>query len=421
MDACVLKFGGTSLQDISRIKEIGKRIIKYKKLGKSPVVVVSAMNKTTDELIRMSKEFSLHPDKRELDLMLSTGEQVSASLLAIYLKAKGYKAISFNAFQLPIITDSDFGRAKILSVNVDKIKKHLEMDYIVVITGYQGVVNDTRNITTLGRGGSDTTALAMTLSLGLKSCEIFTDVDGVFTADPEMIPEAQKLNTISYEEMLELAGGGARVMHPRAVLLAQKNDIVIHVKNSFHNNPGTLIKNKQDINKSIVTGVTYTSNEARVSFEKIPVSEHKDYLSRIFRMIAEEEVNINLIAKNHSGDFADLSFAVEKSDLIRLVHLIKLLSQEIRARRVVFDTDFSRVTIIGSGMKNCPGVAFKMFSALQEKQIQIHMISTSDIKVSVFVDNKDLFTAVKAVHEKFELSKGPYRGDLGSTKQAFTS
>ena len=402
----VQKYGGSSVANTERIQNIAGRIIKYKRRGYRMVVVVSALGDTTDDLIRLSRSITKAPSEREHDMLVSTGEQVSVALLAMAIHKLGEEAISFTGAQVGIRTDKAHTKARIIDVNVDKIEKALAAGKIVIVAGFQGVTTD-QDITTLGRGGSDTSAVALAKALNAKECEIYTDVDGIYTADPRMVRDARKLDRISYEEMLELASLGVQVMHPRSIEIASKFKIPLHVRSSFNNKKGTVISGEvKMMEKVLVSGVTVNKNEAKVTICDCP--DKPGIAARIFKKIAEKNINIDMIIQNISRTKArktDVSFTVQKDELGKTIKTAKEISKSIGAKGVTFDSNIAKVSVIGIGMRAHAGVAARMFSALARKKINIEMISTSEIKISCVIAKKNAEKAVKALHKAFKLGR----------------
>ena len=400
----VQKYGGTSVGDPERIKNVAKRVVKRYKEGNDMVVVVSAMGHTTDELIDLMKKVTNNPDDREMDVLLSTGEQVTISLLAMAIKDLGCDAISLTGAQAGILTTDVHTKAKISDVNKERIKEELKKGRIVVVAGFQGI-NEHGDITTLGRGGSDTTAVALAVALNADMCEIYTDVDGVYTTDPRIVPEASKLSTISYDEMLELASLGAQVLHPRSVELSKLYGVKLQVRSSFNENPGTIIQEVTDMEKSMmVSGVAYDKNIAKIGLYNVPVRKRLAF--EIFKALADKNVNVDIIVQTAShGDVKDMSFTIAKDDLRKALVVIESLQHKINFEGYTHDEDVAKVSIVGAGMISNPGVAAMMFEALADEGINIEMITTSEIKVSCVIKDTDVEKAVKAIHKKFNLDK----------------
>ena len=402
-DIIVLKFGGTSVGDIDKIKKVAGIVISARNEGKSVVAVLSAMGNTTDRLIDLAGEITSNPSRREMDMLLSTGEQVSSALLAMAIQEKGYKCSSLTGGQAGILTDEFYSNAKILNIKTERILKELKRDRIVVVAGFQGVnIND--DITTLGRGGSDTTAVALASALKAKYCEIYTDVEGVYSTDPNVVGEAAKLEALSYDEMLELASSGAKVIHLRAVEFAKKHGVILHIRSSFNNIEGTWVMDdfKEDtrMERPAITGVTYDVGEVKVSI--FGLADKPGVAADLFGKLAEKNINVDLIVQNVSEkNLAVISFTIKSED----ISLAKKVLKKIKNIRVEMDTDIAKVSIVGAGMQSHPGVAAKMFRILAEKDINIEMISTSPIRVSFVVKESRIKEAVKALHSGFELEK----------------
>ncbi len=400
MALLVKKFGGTSVGDTDKIKHVARRIIEAKKNGDDVVVVVSAMGGTTDTLLGLANAVTDSPSERELDMLLSTGEQVSIALLAMAIHAMDYDAVSFTGAQIGIITDNRHSRAKIKNITTDKIKKHLEMGAVVIVAGFQGMNHDSE-ITTLGRGGSDITAVALAAVLHAKSCDIYTDVDGVYTADPRLISTAHKLDTISYEEMLELASLGAKVLHPRSVEFAMKYDVPIHVRSSFVSKEGTRITKETRIMEDVlISGITLNEDEAKVTIVSVP--DEPGIAARIFKTLADNAINVDMIIQNVSEHGrTDLSFTVYQSDIQKAMSVSKEIIADIGAHDVICNPDIAKLSVVGVGMRRHVGVAAKMFECLAAHQINIQMISTSEIKISCIINTEKAKQAVNVLHEAF--------------------
>ncbi len=404
MSVIVQKYGGTSVGTVEKIRHVAQRVVATKMEGNDVVVVVSAMAGETDRLINLANEMVDKPDGREYDMMVSTGEQVSIALLSMAIKTLGHKAISLLGFQLKISTNSDFTKARIESIEADKITDAFKQGTIVVVAGFQGI-DDKDNITTLGRGGSDTTAVAIAGVLKADMCEIYTDVEGVYTTDPTICPNAKKLEKISYDEMLEMASLGAKVLHTRSVEFAKKYDVPIHVRSTFSDNPGTIVSKEEAImEKVVVSGVTYNKNEAKITIVKVP--DNPGIASKIFTPIANANINVDMIIQNVSEDgFTDLTFTVPETDLKRALEVVKGVVKEIGATDFQYDKDIVKVSIVGVGMRSHAGVAAEMFSVLASEGINIMMISTSEIKISCVVSSKYTELAVRVLHDAFGLGE----------------
>ena len=402
-DLLVMKFGGTSVADTEKIREVARRLVHARERGRRVVGVLSAMGDTTDELIRLAHEISTRPHPREYDMLISVGERISNALCAMAVHDMGHQAISLTGSQAGIVTDTAHGKAKIAEVRATRINDALDAGRIVLVAGFQGVSADSHDVTTLGRGGSDTTAVALAAALG-GACEIFTDVEGVFTADPRVVPDALKLATVSYEEMLEMAATGARVMMARSIEIARRYGVALHVRASYNDSEGTRIAEEGDLvlEKAIVSGVTHDASEAKATIVAVPDSP--GIAARVFRALADAGVNIDMIVQNVSANgTTDISFTLPKSDLAVAGPILDRLTAEIGASSVDLDDEVAKVSLVGAGMKSHPGVAADMFKALAEAGINIEIISTSSIRVSCVVRATEVERAVQAVHEKFRL------------------
>ena len=414
----VQKFGGTSVADTDKIKNVAKIVIKEKENGNDVVVVVSAMGHTTDHLVKMAKDLSPNPSEREMDMLLSTGEGVSIALLAMAVQAQGYDAVSYNAMQIGIMTENIHSKARILGIKTEKLKRDLKNGKIIVIAGFQGVTED-GEITTLGRGGSDTSAVALAAALNAERCDIYTDVEGVYTTDPRVVPHASKLKEISYEEMLELAHAGANVLHPRSVETAKLNKVPLRVRSSFKlDNLGTLILGveKMELNKP-VAGVAQDLSQARIVVCDVP--DKPGVAAKLFSKLAQENISVDMIIQSYARKVSntnDIAFTVDKADLHKTIAALESLKTEIGATGdIEVDENIAKVSIVGAGMIDRPGVASTMFETLAENGINIRMISTSEIKISCLVDKEQAALAVKSLHSVFKLDsdvKADVKGDL---------
>jgi len=400
----VQKYGGSSVANPEKIMNVARRIISYKNKGYDIVVVVSALGDTTDDLLSLASKVTKSPSDRELDMLISTGEQVSMALLAMAVNKLGKEAISFTGAQVGIITDSSHTKARILDIDAKRIRVELKKGKIVIVAGFQGI-NVDQEITTLGRGGSDTTAVALAVALKADGCEIYTDVDGVYTADPRIVKDARKLNRVSYEEMLELASLGAQILHARSVEVAGKFNMPLHVRSSFSKKKGTfIIKEVKAMEDMLVSGVTLNKNEAKVTICDVP--DKPGIAGRIFEEIAKNNINIDMIIQNVSRTGStDVSFTVVTSDIEKTIKLIKKVAKNIGADGVIYNRDIAKVSVVGIGMRSHSGVAARMFKALARKKINIEMISTSEIKISCVVRKKKGEQAVKALHKVFNLGR----------------
>lgn len=404
MAVIVQKYGGTSVADTGRIQAVADRVAGAKQAGYEVVVVVSAMGATTDELMAMAEALAPAPNPRELDLLLTAGERIAMSLLSLALNAAGYPAASYTGSQAGIITDTAHGKAKIIDVRPGRILQALEQGNIVIVAGFQGV-STAYDVTTLGRGGSDTTAVALASALGAEFCEIYTDVPGVFTADPRVVSEARKLHAVSYEEMLELAASGAKVLQLRSVEYARTHGVKVHVRSSFNDEPGTWIT-EEDVRmeQAIISGVAADNSEAKITIEDVP--DRPGIAAAIFRAVADEGAGVDMIVQNVGRDGkADMSFLVPKADLRRISAVLDRVVGEVGGARHWIDDDVARVSLVGAGIKSHPAVVAEMFAALAEEGINIEMISTSSIRVSCVIRAGDSERAVRAVHAKFGLGE----------------
>jgi aspartate kinase len=400
----VQKYGGTSVANAERVKNVAQRVIKTKEEGNDVVVVVSAPGDMTDELIELAHEITDSPPAREMDMLLATGEQRSIALLAMAICGRGHDAISFTGPQAGIITDETHRKARIKDVQAGRITDELAKGKIVIVAGFQGATVDNA-ITTLSRGGSDTSAVALAAGLEADACEIYTDVDGVYTADPRIVPEARKLDLISYEEMLELASLGAKVLNARAVEYANKYNVPLYVRSSFNENPGTLVgKEVENMEGVLVRGVAHDRSQAKISIFGVP--DKPGTAHRIFESIGAAEIVVDMIVQGISRDGrANISFTVSKTDLKDALEKVEQVGKELGITDIVFDERIAKVSVVGIGMKSHHGVAAKMFEALAEENINIQMISTSEIRISCVIDEESAEQAVKAIHDKFELSE----------------
>jgi aspartate kinase len=405
MALVVQKFGGTSMGSLDRIvNKVAPKVIREKEKGNDVVVVVSAMAGETDRLINLVKSICEEPKERDMDFVVSTGEQVSAGLLSIALNHLGYPAVALSGWQAGIKTDKAFTKARILSIDAEKIKKHLREGKIVVVTGFQGITEE-GDITTLGRGGSDTSAVAIAAALKADRCDIYTDVDGVYTADPRIVPDAKKIPVLSYEEMLELASLGAKVLQIRSVEFAMKYKVPLRVRSTFSDDEGTLIKEEDEtMERVVVRGIAHNKNEARITVERVP--DKPGIAAKIFDALGEANIPVDMIVQNVSVDgFTDISFTVEKNDAAKAERITKKVAEEIGARGVIRDDKIAKVSVVGLGMRSHAGVAGKVFETLAKYGINILMISTSEIKISCIIEEKFTELAVRVLHEAFELEK----------------
>jgi len=405
MALVVQKYGGTSVGDTERIKNVARRVLNTKNQGHEVVVVVSAMAGETDKLIRLAHQVTANPDERELDVLVSTGEQVSIALLSIALKAMSCDAKSYLGFQIKIATDSAYGKARITGIESEKMLDDLKSGRVVVVAGFQGV-DEADNITTLGRGGSDTTAVAVAAALKANVCEIYTDVDGVYTTDPNVCSKARKLSKISYDEMLEMASLGAKVLQIRSVEFAKKYGVPVHVRSSFNDNPGTIVcEEDKEMEKVVVSGVTYNKNEAKIEVMRLP--DVPGVAAKLFKPIADANIVVDMIIQTPSTEkgYADVAFTVPQSDFVKTLQIIRGIIKEIGGKEVMADENIAKVSIVGVGMRSHSSVATQMFSALAKEGININMISTSEIKISCIIDSKYTELAVRALHDAFQLDQ----------------
>jgi aspartate kinase len=399
----VMKFGGTSVADAERLKRAARRIVSQKEAGKDVVAVLSARGSTTDELVAMAEEVSPTPDPREMDMLLSAGERISCALCAMAINDLGHRAISLTGSQAGIVTDTSHTKARILDVRAGRIKQALNDDAIVLVAGFQGV-STSRDVTTLGRGGSDTTAVALAASVGAEVGEIYTDVSGVYSADPRIVSNARKLPVLSFEEMLEMASSGAKVLQLRAVEYARNHGVRIHCRSSFDDSPGTVVVSEEEtLEQPLISAVTHSTEEARVTLLGVP--DRPGVAGRIFGALAEANVNVDMIVQNEplsEGAQADISFTVPQSDVTAARGTLEPMVGELMSK-LVTDAEMGTVAIVGAGMKSHPGVAAKVFHTLGEQGINIEMISTSPIKISCVIEGAQVPRAVQALHAAFEL------------------
>ena len=402
MSIIVQKFGGSSVKDAERVMNVARRVVDTYKAGNSVVVVVSAQGDTTDDLIEKAMEINPKASKREMDMLLSTGEQISISILAMAIQTLGVNAISLTGWQVGMKTDSKYGMARIKSVDGERIRNELDNGKIVIVAGFQGI-NKYDDITTLGRGGSDTTAVAIAAALHADLCEIYTDVDGVYTTDPRIVPEAKKLDEVSFDEMLELASLGANVLHNRSVEMAKKYNVNMSVRSSLNNNEGTYVKEESKVEKTLVRGVARDNDVARIAICNL--KDEPGIAFKIFSHLAKYGINVDIILQSIGREgYKDISFTVTESNAEKVEEILMAEKAYLGFEEIKTSTQFSKVSIVGSGMVNNPGVASVMFEALYDANINIHMISTSEIKVSVLVNKNNADAAVRAIHAKFNLA-----------------
>ena len=403
----VQKYGGTSVGNVGRVHAVADRVVRAKEQGFDVCVVVSAMGHSTDELLAMAHEVTPTPEPRELDMLLTAGERIAMSLLAIAINARGCRAASYTGSQAGIITDTDHGKARIVEIRPKRILESLQAGNVVIIAGFQGL-SSSYEITTLGRGGSDTTGVAMAAALGAEYCEICTDVTGVFTADPRLEPAARKIHTIGYEDMLELSAAGSKVLQLRSVEYARRHGVRLHVRSSFSDESGTWVQEMGDdhMEQAMISGVAIETDEAKVTLDDVP--DRPGVAATVFRAVADDGINVDMIVQNVSHDAkTDLSFTVPTADLPRLKGVVERLVEEIGALRFESDDGIAKLSLVGAGMKSHPGVAADMFDALADEGINIEMISTSSIRISCVIREADAERAVRAVHARFSLGDEP--------------
>ncbi|GAA1257473.1 aspartate kinase [Sphaerisporangium rubeum] len=410
MALVVQKYGGSSVADAARIKRVAQRIVATKKAGNDVVVIVSAMGDTTDELLDLAQQVSPLPPGRELDMLLTAGERISMALLAMAIANLGHQARSFTGSQAGVITDSTHGKARIIDVTPGRIQEALNSGQIAIVAGFQGVSQDTKDITTLGRGGSDTTAVALAAALGADVCEIYTDVDGIFTADPRIVGAARQIPRISYEEAMEMAACGAKILHLRCVEYARRFDLPIHVRSSFSNKEGTWVVSVHntdegnEMEQPIISGVAHDRSEAKITVVGVP--DKVGEAAAIFRTLADAEINIDMIVQNISAAATartDISFTLPSADGTVAVTALKRIQEQIGFEKILFDDQIGKVSLVGAGMRSHPGVTAKFFGALADAGVNIEMISTSEIRISVIVGQNEVDAAVAAAHAAFDL------------------
>ena len=404
MALIVQKYGGTSVGDAQRIRNVAERVVKAAEAGQRICVIVSAMGHTTDELVDLAAQISPAPHARELDMLLSAGERISMALLSMAIIELGREAISFTGSQAGIVTDTSHGKARIVDVKAKRVHDALDAGKIVIVAGFQGVSTEF-DVTTLGRGGSDTTAVAMAAALGADACEIFTDVDGVFTADPRIVPDARKLHAVSYEEMLELSATGAKVLMLRSVEYARNHGVLVHVRSSFKDEEGTWVREEDErMEQAIISGIAHDTSEAKVTILGVP--DNPGVAARVFRPLADEGINIDMIVQNASSDGrTDIFFTLPKEDLRRAEPILQKIASGVGARGTETDADIAKISLVGAGMKTHPGVAADMFDCMADAGINIEIISTSSIRISCVIRAAEVERAVRVIHDHFSLSK----------------
>ena len=398
----IKKFGGTSLSNIDKIKKAAKLVKKEVILGNKVVVVVSALGKTTDKLQSLINKISLNGNSKEIDSILSSGEQASSGLMALALKNINVKSRSFLGWQIPILTNTSYGKARILNIDIKILKKEMKKGITPVIAGFQGISSEFR-ISTIGRGGSDTTAVAMASKLSADRCDIHTDVEGVFTADPRWVKKAKKIDQLTYDEMLEMASVGAQVLEPRSVSLAKNNNVVLWVKSSFKNVKGTKISNSTKLEKRNVSGIVYSKNDSKITLLGIP--DKPGIAAKIFGSLADEDINVDMIVQNISSDgkHSDLTFTISETDLFKAKKCINSIKNDIKVKNILPDSNVAKISIVGIGMRTNAGIAEDMFKALGKQKINIDLISTSEIKISVLISRKNLKRAINVLHKTYSL------------------
>lgn len=405
MALIVQKYGGTSVGDAARIKRVAKRITDTARTGAKVCVAVSAMGDTTDELVELAHRISPNPHGREMDMLLTAGERISTALLSMAIIDLGFEAISFTGSQAGIVTDGTHGKAKIVEIRAHRVLEALEQGKIAIVAGFQGFSTETMDITTLGRGGSDTTAVALAAALDADVCEIYTDVEGVYTADPRIVADARKLHAVSYEEMLELASSGAKVLMSRSVEYARNYGVLIHVRSSFSGEEGTWVREEDErMEQAIISGIAHDTSEAKITILNVP--DHPGVAARVFRPLSDAGINIDMIVQNasHEGT-TDIFFTCPKDDLVRAEPVLESIREQIGATGIETDPDIAKISLVGAGMKTHPGVAADMFDALAEAGINIEIISTSSIRISCVIRANEVEEAVRAIHDRFDLSE----------------
>ncbi|WP_298181828.1 aspartate kinase [Saccharomonospora sp.] len=406
MALVVQKYGGSSLESADRIKRVAERIVATKKAGNDVVVVCSAMGDTTDELLDLAQQVNPVPPEREMDMLLTAGERISNALVAMAISAQGAEAWSFTGSQAGVVTTSVHGNARIINVTPSRVTEALEQGYIALVAGFQGVSQDTKDITTLGRGGSDTTAVAVAAALNADVCEIYSDVDGVYTADPRIVSDARKLDTIPYEEMLELAASGSKILHLRSVEYARRYGVPIRVRSSYSDQPGTTVTGSIEeipVEQALITGVAHDRSEAKITITGVP--DHTGAAARIFRTVANAEIDIDMVLQNISDTAGrtDITFTLSKANGPRAVSELEKIKSELGFSAVLYDDHVGKVSLVGAGMRSHPGVTASFCEALAEAGVNIEIINTSEIRISVLIRDAQVDEAVRAIHEAFEL------------------
>ncbi|KMS92760.1 aspartate kinase [Prauserella rugosa] len=406
MALVVQKYGGSSLESADRIKRVAERIVATKKAGNEVVVVCSAMGDTTDELLDLAEQVNPVPPEREMDMLLTAGERISNALVAMAISAQGAEAWSFTGSQAGVVTTSVHGNARIIDVTPGRVTEALDQGYIALVAGFQGVSQDTKDITTLGRGGSDTTAVALAAALGADACEIYSDVDGVYTADPRIVPDARKLDTVPYEEMLELAASGSKILHLRSVEYARRYGVPIRVRSSYSDKPGTTVTGSIEeipVEQALITGVAHDRSEAKITVTGVP--DHAGAAGRIFRTVADAEIDIDMVLQNVSNTDGrtDITFTLSKANGPSAVSELEALKEDIGFSAVLYDDHVGKVSLVGAGMRSHPGVTASFCEALAEAGVNIEIINTSEIRISVLIRDEHVDDAVRAIHEAFEL------------------
>ena len=405
MGLLVQKYGGTSVGSPERIQSVADRIIRTRRSGTELVVVVSAMGDTTDDLVDLAKRVSAEEHPREMDMLLTSGERISMALVAMAVRDRGQEAVSFTGSQSGIVTDTSHTRAKIVEIKGDRIKEELAKGSVVIVAGFQGVSKD-REVTTLGRGGSDTTAVALAAALGAEECEIYTDVDGVYTADPRVVPHARKLATVSYDEMLELASLGAKVLHNRSVEIARRFSVPIHVRSSFNWNEGTRIRKGGSMEQVVIRGIAHDADVAKIALLGVP--DRPGVAAEIFRAVGGHGVNVRMIVQaSGEGGKNDVTFAVGTHDVKTVLPIVEEMRKQLGARAFVYDPDVAIISVVGEGLATSPGTAGAVFEALAKAEVNIELISTSSITITCMVRQQDVERAVRSLHEALQMEQGP--------------